>query len=73
MLARVGTKFDNQDNNVPMIVVASPHSGLRQGPYVLGAHYLHYSLMRTIEDALGLPSMTDNDLYAPDLAIATMR
>jgi len=41
-----------------MIVIPSPGavaSGMRGGPFVADDYYNHYSLQRTIEDALGLP------------------
>ena len=41
-----------------MIVIPSPGavaSGMRAGPFVAIGYYNHYSLLRTIEDALGLP------------------
>jgi len=59
--------IDNQGNHVPMIVIPSPGavaSGMRGGVFVADAYYNHYSLERTIEDALGLPPLTDNDEYA---------
>jgi hypothetical protein len=59
--------IDNQGNHVPMIVIPSPGavaSGMRGGPFVADDYYNHYSLQRTIEDALGLPPLTDNDEYA---------
>jgi Phosphoesterase family len=57
----------NQGNHVPMIVIPSPGalpSGMRGGPFVADGYYNHYSLQRTIEDALGLPPLTNNDEYA---------
>ena len=38
--------------------------GVRQG-YVSPARYTHYGLLRTIEGALGLGTLTANDRYAP--------
>jgi hypothetical protein len=46
---------------IPTIVLGSEY--VRQG-YVSMTRYTHYSLARTIEAALGLPSMTANDRYA---------
>ena len=57
----------NQGNNVPMIVIPSAGavaSGMRGGEFVAGDYYNHYSLERTIENALGLPPLTINDTYA---------
>jgi YVTN family beta-propeller protein len=45
----------------PTIVLGS--AGVRQG-YVSGVRYTHYSLLRTIEAALGLGTLTANDRYA---------
>ena len=54
----------NEGNNVPMIVIPSPNSGMRQGHFVALGYHNHYSLLRTIEDALQLPRLTNNDLSA---------
>ena len=57
----------NQGNHVVTIVIPSPGavaSGMREGAFVAGDYYNHYSLQRTIEDALGLPPLTNNDTYA---------
>jgi hypothetical protein len=56
--------IDNQGNNVPMIVIPSPNSGMLQGHFVVSDYANHYSLLRTIEDALGLPPLTANDEFA---------
>jgi YVTN family beta-propeller protein len=45
----------------PTIVLGS--AGVRQG-YVSKVRYTHYSLLRTIEAALGLGTLTQNDRYA---------
>jgi Phosphoesterase family len=58
---------DNQDNRVPMIVIASRASGMRAGPVRDPAYLTHYSLLRTIELALGLPTLTLNDRFATPL------
>jgi hypothetical protein len=58
---------DNQDNRVPMIVIGSPHSGLLSGPVRDPAYTNHYSLTRTIEEALGLGTLTPNDRFATPL------
>ncbi len=49
---------------VPTIVIGS--AGVRQG-YVSHVRYTHYSLLRTIEAALGLSTLTRNDRYAQPL------
>ncbi|MDP9165009.1 MAG: alkaline phosphatase family protein [Actinomycetota bacterium] len=57
----------NQGNHVVMIVIPSPgavNAGMRQGHFVVDDYNNHYSLLRTIEDSLGLPSLTANDEYA---------
>ncbi len=57
----------NQGNHIVMVVVPSPGavaSGMRTGVFVADAHYNHYSLLRTIEDSLGLAPLTNNDKYA---------
>lgn len=55
----------NEGNHIPMIVIPSPNSGMRQGHLVAGNYNNHYSLLRTIEDALQLPRLTNNDRFAP--------
>jgi YVTN family beta-propeller protein len=54
---------DNQHpaQRVPTIVIGS--AGVRPG-YVSRVRYTHYSLLRTIEAALGLGTLTPNDKYA---------
>jgi hypothetical protein len=37
---------------------------MRSGPFIASNHYNHYSLLRMIEESLGLPSLTNNDAYA---------
>jgi Phosphoesterase family len=54
----------NEGNHVPMIVIPSPNSGMRQGHIVAINYNNHYSLLRTIEDSLGLPRLTNNDKFA---------
>jgi len=57
----------NEGNHVPMIVIPSPNSGMRQG-HIVGMNYNnHYSLLRTIEDSLGLPRLTNNDRFAQSM------
>lgn len=60
--------FGNQGNNVPMIVIPNDGAvslgGMQSGNFTTDAYYNEYSLMATIEDALGLAPLTDNDTYA---------
>jgi YVTN family beta-propeller protein len=55
--------YDHQHpaQRVPTLVLGS--AGVRQG-YVSHVRYTHYSLLRTIEGALGLGTLTGNDLWA---------
>jgi hypothetical protein len=67
---RLPSHFKNQGNHVPLIVIPSPgavSSGMKSGHFLATGYYNHYSLLRTIEDALGLPSLTHNDKYATPL------
>ena len=60
----------NQGNHIVMIVIPSPGAiaaGMKAGPVIATDHYNHYSLTRTIEDALGLDPLTNNDKYAVPL------
>ena len=54
----------NEGNHIPMIVIPSPNSGMRQGHFVAANHNNHYSLLRNIEDSLGLARFTNNDRFA---------
>lgn len=63
----------NQGNHIPMIVIpndgAVTAGGMQSGHFVTESYYNHYSLMRTLEDALGtggvpLAPLTLNDKYA---------
>jgi YVTN family beta-propeller protein len=68
-LAIITFDEDDQDGQqpaqrVPTIVLGS--QGVRQD-YVSTTRYTHYSLLRTIEDALGLGTLTANDRYAQPL------
>jgi YVTN family beta-propeller protein len=58
------TDYQHPAQRVATIVLGS--RGVRQG-YVSPVRYTHYSLLRTIEGALGLGTLTDNDLYAQPL------
>jgi len=57
----------NEGNHIPMIVIPSPNSGMLQGHFVVNHYNNHYSLLRTIEDSLGLPPLTDNDKFATSM------
>jgi hypothetical protein len=58
---------DNQDQRVPLIVIPSARSGMLTGPVRDPTYYTHYSLTRTIEQTLGLATLTDNDRFATPL------
>ena len=63
--------FGNEGNHVVTVVIPSPLAvsagGMKGGAFVVTDRYDHYSTLRTIEDALGLPTMTNNDKYAEPL------
>lgn len=59
-----GYDHEHPPQRVPTIVVGS--SGTRAG-FVSHLRYSHYSLLRTIEAALRLGTLTKNDLYARPL------
>jgi hypothetical protein len=57
----------NEGNHIVTVVIPSPGavaSGMQGEPFVADDRYDHYSLLRTIEDSLGLPPLTNNDRYA---------
>jgi hypothetical protein len=59
--------FGNEGNHVVTVVIpnqAAIDAGMRSGPFIASSHLDHYSLLRMIEDSLGLPSLTKNDKYA---------
>jgi YVTN family beta-propeller protein len=56
-----GYDHEHPAQRVATIVLGS--AGVRQG-YVSHVRYTHYSLLRTIEAALGLGTLTPNDRYA---------
>lgn len=63
----LSTGIGNQGNHIVTVVIPSQgavNSGMRQGHFVATDHNNHYSLLRTIEDALGLAPLTNNDKYA---------
>ena len=57
-----GYNHEHPAQRVPTLILGS--AGVRPG-YVSHTRYTHYSLLRTIEGALGLPALTGNDLWAP--------
>jgi hypothetical protein len=63
--------FGNEGNHVVTVVIPSPLAvsagGMKGGAFVDTNRYDHYSTLRTVEDALGLPTMTNNDKYATPL------
>jgi len=62
--------FGNEGNQVVFVVIPSPGAvaaGMRSGAFNATDHYNHYSLLRFIEDALGLPPLTNNDKFAAPL------
>ena len=67
--------IDNQGNHIPTIVIPSQGAvaaGMRPGHFVATDHYDHYSLLRTLEESLGLPAagqspLTNNDKFAQPL------
>ena len=60
--------FANQGNHVVTVVIpnqAAIDAGMRSGHFLATNQYDHYSLLRTIEESLGLPGqLTQNDKYA---------
>jgi len=62
--------FGNEGNRVVFVVIPSQGAvaaGMRSDAFVATNHYNHYSLLRMIEDSLGLPNLTNNDLFAAPL------
>jgi hypothetical protein len=63
----VSLGIGNQGNHIVMVVIPSRgavNSGMRSGHFLASNYYNHYSLLRTIEEALGLPPLTNNDRFA---------
>jgi len=56
-----GTDYQKPAQRVATVIIGS--AGVRQG-YVSRVRYTHYSLLRTIEAALGTGTLTANDRYA---------
>jgi YVTN family beta-propeller protein len=74
-LAIISVDEDNYDHPNPPQRIATlllASSGVRHG-YVSRARYTHYSLLRTVEAALGLPILTANDRYAQPVNDVFMR
>jgi hypothetical protein len=62
--------FGNEGNRVVFVVIPSKgaiDAGMRSGAFTATNHYNHYSLLRFIEDSLGLPYLTNNDKFAAPL------
>ena len=63
----ITTGVGNEGNHIVMIAIPSQgavDSGMREGHFVAYDHNNHYSLLRTIEDSLGLLPLTNNDQFA---------
>jgi len=60
--------FGNEGNHIATVVIpnqAAIDAGMRAGHFVASDQYNHYSLLRMIEDSLGLPGkLTQNDGFA---------
>lgn len=56
----------NSDNHIPLIFV-SPKVKIG---VVANQNYSHYSLLRTVENAWGLPALTQNDANAPAFSLS---
>ncbi|MCH9710156.1 MAG: hypothetical protein K0U69_11695 [Actinomycetia bacterium] len=59
--------FGDEGNHIVTVVIPSPAAvagGMRGGHFIATEQYDHYSLLRMIEDSLGLPTLTNNDKYA---------
>lgn len=61
----------NEGNHVVTVVIPSPgavsEGGMRGGAFVATDRYNHFSTLRTIEEALNLDPLTNNDKYATPL------
>jgi Phosphoesterase family len=63
----ITTGVGNEGNHIVMIVIPSQGAvdgGMREGHFVADDNNNHYSLLRTIEDSLGLLPLTNNDQFA---------
>ena len=68
--------FGDQGNHIVTVVIPSPGAvglpgdnpgEMREGHFIATDYYNHYSLLRMIEDSLGLPTLTNNDKFAPPM------
>ncbi|MCB0931271.1 MAG: phosphoesterase [Mycobacterium sp.] len=62
--------FGNEGNHIVTVVIPSPGAvaaGMKSGSFTTSQYYDHYGLLRTIEEALGLPYLTANDEWAVPL------
>lgn len=59
--------FGNEGNHIVTVLIpnqAAIDAGWRGGSFTAGTQYNHYSLLRMVEDALGVPTLTQNDKFA---------
>ena len=59
--------FGNEGNHIVTVVIpneAAIKAGWKGGAFTASNQYNHYSLLRTIEDSLDLPTLTANDQFA---------
>ena len=59
--------FGNEGNHIATVVIpnqAAIAEGMRAGHFLATDQYNHYSLLRMIEDSLGLGTLTQNDKFA---------
>ena len=59
--------FGNEGNHIVTVIIpnqAAIDAGWKGGSFTASGGYNHYSLLRMIEDSLGLPTLTNNDKYA---------
>jgi hypothetical protein len=57
----------NDGNHIVTVVIPSPGAvagGMRGGHFIADDYNNHYSLLRTVEDSLGLLPLTNNDQFA---------
>ncbi len=59
--------FGDQGNHIVTVVIPSQGAvaaGMRDGHFIATDRYDHYGMLRTIEESLGLPTLTNNDKFA---------
>jgi hypothetical protein len=59
--------FGNEGNHIVTVIIpnqAAVAAGMRAGHFLATDQYNHYSLLRMIEDSLGLSTVTQNDKFA---------